>query len=82
VAERFWRTMNPAAFLVDGDEGRKLCSGFPERAAEPQDLLRLAAIVGEEDETAKAAFFNDQSLVSVQRSALNADHEHLADFFS
>ncbi len=74
--------MNPAAFLVDGDEGRQLYTGFPERAAERQDLLRLAAIVAEKDETAEGALFDDQALVLIQRLALDADHEHLADFLS
>jgi hypothetical protein len=74
--------MHSTAFLVDGDERRQVRMGFPQGAAQRQDLPRLAAIVAKEDETAKAALFDDPSLIPAQRLTLNADHEHLADFVS
>ena len=69
--------MHPPAFLVDGEERRRIRRVLPEIAAQSENLARRGAVAAKKNKAAELIFRADQAFVAPQGFAAAASHDHL-----
>ena len=79
MGKRLRQSMNPTALLIDRQKWRLIRCRVPKGSTQIRDLFGRAAVLFEEDKTAKSVFFKNQFLSASQGLALATDHKHLTE---
>src|SRR5690348_8800200 len=71
--------MYPTALLIDRQKWRRMRCRVPKGSTQIRDLFGRAAVLFEENKTAKSVLFKNQFLIASQRLALAADDKRLTE---